>query len=89
MHSWVKSWAFFVLYALDLLVNTLAGGSPHETLSSRCYRLNHLRVYRWLEKVINTLAYPFDGPNHCEESYRNIVSGIYLPPRFYLKDPHE
>lgn|SRR5574340_778743 len=82
---WValKNWIFSVVYGLDLTLNAVIAGSPRETISSRCYRLNHILAYRVLEVIINTLAYPFDGPDHCRQSYLNIVNGTYLPWEFF------
>lgn len=81
----LKSWVFYVAYAPDLLLNALLDGSPRETLSSRCYRLSHIEVYRYMEIAINAIAEPFDGPDHCRQSYENIVSGKYLPWGFFEK----
>jgi hypothetical protein len=85
MPDWMKTWAFYVAYALDLLANALIAGSPCETISSRCYRLDHIPIYRCLEIIINAIARPFDGPNHCQQSYENIKAGAYLPWGFYEK----
>ncbi len=83
--SRINTWAFYVAYALDLLANSILAGSPHETLSSRCYRLDHIPVYRYLEIAINVAVKPFDGPGHCRRSYENIVDDKYLPWRFFEK----
>lgn len=79
------SWAFHIVYTLDLFLNAMIKGSPLETISSRCYRLNHIWQYRVCEVTLNTLAHPFQGPGHCEQSYRNLVEGTYLPKGFFDK----
>lgn len=79
----LKDWGFSIAYGLDLTINAVFRGSPRETISSRCYRLNHIPEYRALEVIINTLAYPFDGTDHCRQSYLNIANGTYLPWEFF------
>lgn len=81
----LKLWIFYMAYGFDLWFNAVLFGSPRETVSSRCYRLNHIRAYGVAEVILNTLAYPFDGPNHCKQSYDYIVEGRYFPPNFYTK----
>lgn len=81
---WVNigSWAFGVVYGIDLTLNAIVKGSPRETFSSRCYRLDDKWRYRAFEAVINAIARPFDGADHCKQSYQNIIDGRYLPPGF-------
>lgn len=82
----LSTWPFYIAYSLDLLANAVAGGSPCETLSSRCYRLNSInRTYHVLEVILNVIAYPVDGKDHCKQSYRCIVEGTYMPNHFYDK----
>lgn len=84
-----KTWGFYIAYASDLWLNALMRGSPRETVSSRCYRLNHIPAYRCAELVINAAAYLFDGPDHCKQSYLNIANGTYLPWEFFEKAQQE
>ncbi|HEU4830674.1 MAG TPA: hypothetical protein VFS65_00705 [Candidatus Saccharimonadales bacterium] len=78
-----KEWVYQVLIAEDQRLNAWTGGTADETLSSRCFRLNHKRGYRIAEIVINALFFPFQGKNHCESAYVKEVRGRHLPSRFY------
>lgn len=46
--------------------NTLA----HETFSARCGRLGDQKPYTFCKAVVDALALPFDGPNHCERAHQ-------------------
>jgi hypothetical protein len=50
-----------LLIALDQLVNTICGGDPDETISSRA-----AKWHPWLAVIIDRLF--FWQPNHCEQS---------------------
>lgn len=78
-----KEWVYQVTIALDQFVNTLLGGSADETMSSRCFRLDHIATYRALESGINFIFMPFQGPHHCEHAYMKEVLGRQLPYKFY------
>jgi|GEM_PF-2068461 len=79
------AWTFHVIYTLDLFLNALIKGSPLETISSRCYRLDYIWQYRVCEIALNAIARPFVGPEHCKQSYLNLVEGTYLPKGFFDK----
>lgn len=53
--------------SLDQLANTILGGYPDETLSSRSYRCHTVSTF-WtcMMYVINTL---FLNKNHCKEAF--------------------
>jgi hypothetical protein len=58
---WFGKGAFNVLVALDQLVNTIFGGDPDETISSRAGKLNGTRLWAtYLCKFLNWL-----DPGHC------------------------
>ena len=67
-----------VLIALDQLVNTLAGGWPDETLSSRAWRWTLAGVRSWPCRAIDALF--FWETDHCRESYESERLGRQLPP---------
>lgn len=67
-----------ILICLDQLCNTLLGGYPDETLSSRAYRLDVSQINSLPRKLIDTLLW-FDT-NHCEESFISERIGRQLPP---------
>lgn len=79
----MKEWAYQVFIAIDQLANTLLNGSADETISSRCFRLNHIRAYRWAEIFVNCLFFPFQGWDHCRNAYIKEVLGRQLPYEFY------
>lgn len=60
----ICKYIFNILVAIDQLANTLLGGDPDETISSRAGKLQH-RVW-WaslLCKILNKLDY-----KHCQNS---------------------
>jgi hypothetical protein len=81
----VKTWLFGIAYGLDLTFNAATFGSPRETFSSRCYRMDYLGypTFRVLRFIIDLAARPFDGAEHCKQSYENICNGVYLPQGFH------
>ena len=58
----VKQYFWNILISIDQLLNTLIGGDPDETISSRCGK-RKIKVCKWLCKALHM----FDK-NHCEES---------------------
>jgi hypothetical protein len=54
-----------ILISIDQFVNTLAGGNPDETISSRSYKLRKKGVY-WISNIIDGLL--FWQKDHCRES---------------------
>jgi hypothetical protein len=83
MWAWLKEYVYQNSIALDQSVNVLLDGSADETMSSRCYRLNHIRTYRILELCVNVLFRPFQGPDHCRHAYEKEILGRQLPSKFY------
>ena len=68
-----------VLIAWDQLLNTLLGGWPDETLSSRAYRLA-LVGSPWPMRAIDTMARCFGDKDHCWESYESERKRVQAPP---------
>lgn len=62
--SKVGKYFFNILVSLDQLGNTLIGGDPDETISSRAGKTmeNSILSY-WLCRVLHVL-----DPNHCKKS---------------------
>lgn len=83
MGNWIKEYIYQNFIALDQSVNVILAGSADETMSSRCYRLNHIRTYRILELIVNVMFRPFQGPDHCLHAYEKEVLGRQLPTKFY------
>ncbi|MGZ8339153.1 MAG: hypothetical protein ACXW2U_05510 [Telluria sp.] len=50
--------------------NTLA----HETFSARCGRLGERKPYIFWRVVVDAMARPFDGPNHCQRAHEKLRS---------------
>lgn len=65
MFQYVKN----LLIALDQLLNTILGGHPDETLSSRAYHLRRKGDF-WASNIINGIF--FWQRDHCRESKENI-----------------
>lgn len=66
-----------ILIAVDQLFNTLLGGWPDETLSSRAWRWEKDGVRSWPRRFIDTLFF-FD-PRHCRESYESEILRRQFP----------
>lgn len=54
-------WNLFI--ALDQLANTIVGGDPDETISSRCGKRVKITPCYWLCRALHLL-----DKEHCEES---------------------
>lgn len=67
-----------VQFAVDQLLNTLLGGWPDETLSSRCYRWARDGVRAWPRKLVDGLF--FWQREHCKSSYESEKEGRQSPP---------
>jgi hypothetical protein len=80
-----KEWVYQTVIGLDLLMNAILGGSAGETMSSRCYRLDHIPTYASLEKFVNALFYPFQGPEHCKHAYEKEILGRLCPQDFFAR----
>lgn len=61
----MKKWIWNLLVSLDQLGNTLTGGDPDETISSRSAKAKR-RGYRWGRVLC--LALNWFDPGHCEKS---------------------
>ena len=68
-----------VFIAVDQLVNTVAGGWPDETLSSRAYRLA-VDGTTWPMRCIDAVVWLFGDKDHCEASFNSERVGRQLPP---------
>ena len=69
-----------VLIALDQLCNTLAGGWPDETISSRSYRWDISGARHWPRRWIDRVAARLGDVDHCRASYESERTGRQLPP---------
>lgn len=68
----IRTYILNVLIGLDQFANTLIGGLPDETISSRVYR-NSLNY--WYAKPVRVLIDAIfrlvDGPEHCKQAYES------------------
>lgn len=84
--KFLKEWAYQSYLSWDNALNaTLFAGSADESISSRCFRLNHIRAYRVLEIAIDAGHYPFQGADHCKKAYLRDALGRQKPREFYKK----
>jgi hypothetical protein len=74
-----REWLYQNLIALDQQINTLFNGKADETISARCYRCNDRNPYKWMEKCINWLYKPLQGPDHCKHAYEKEFNGRQRP----------
>lgn len=71
----IKQYLFNVLVAADQLVNTICGGYPDETVSSRVYRASECehkcaKVVQW---ILNGIFLPFET-EHCRKAYESELN---------------
>ena len=64
MIAWFKRGALNVLVSLDQLGNTIFGGDPDETISSRCGKNNGVKW--WATTMCKFLNWI--DPGHCKEA---------------------
>ncbi len=76
------TWPCRMLIALDQLLNTLLGGWPDETLSSRAWRWELAGVRSWPRRLIDSLAALLGDHNHCRSSWESERTARQLPPEF-------
>ena len=60
----IKRWFVNVLLGIDQLVNTIAGGDPHETISSRAGKKDGKH---WLATALCWMLDKVDN-NHCRDA---------------------
>lgn len=78
----MKVWEYVrnCLIAIDQLANAILFGWPDETLSARCGRSIHRYPYKVWAALIDTLFYPFQGPNHCVNAYKKEMTRYHFHP---------
>jgi hypothetical protein len=76
----MPGYAYKLLVACDQLLNTLLGGWPDETLSSRCWRWHKDGVRSWPCRWLDTLAVLFGDRDHCRSAYDSERHRRQLPP---------
>ena len=70
--------------AVDQIFNTVLGGSPDETLSSRAYRTEQQnKIFGKIFRPVIDLLFFFD-PLHCYESYLAESTRRQLPDNFLI-----
>lgn len=73
---------FFLLIALDQLLNVILGGFPDETISSRCYRKSdESSVAKVCRYVLDFIFSPW-GKNHCEEAFKSELNRKHYSEEF-------
>ncbi|QWV06153.1 hypothetical protein KQ246_07050 [Pseudoalteromonas shioyasakiensis] len=63
-------WAFNGLYGIDITICNICHGTNLESISARSYRLRGDKRYYLQMKIIDVLAKPFDGDNHCQRAHK-------------------
>ncbi len=65
-----NTWAFNSLHSMDIAICSMCHGTKLESISARSFRLSHDKRYRYQMLVIDFLARPFDGDNHCRRAHK-------------------
>ncbi|BBW91802.1 hypothetical protein PS1M3_18890 [Pseudoalteromonas sp. PS1M3] len=63
-------WAFNSLYSIDIAICSICHGTKLESISARSYRLRNDKRYYYQMTIIDLLARPFDGHEHCRRAYK-------------------
>lgn len=63
-------WAFNSLYGIDVAICGICHNTKLESISARSYRLRHDPRYHTQMMIIDWLAKPFDGDNHCKRAHK-------------------
>lgn len=71
-----------ILIAVDQLINTVAGGYPDETFSSRCWRWSKDGKRDWPRKIVDDIL--FWDKDHCRESYESELLRRQCPPEMRI-----
>lgn len=71
-----------ILIAVDQLINTMAGGYPDETFSSRCWRWSKDGKRDWPRKIVDDIL--FWDKDHCRESYESELLRRQCPPEMRI-----
>lgn len=66
--QWVKAWFFKLLVVISQTINALIlNGEPDQTISSRAYSCNNVKMWSLVEQCINFVF--FWDENHCYKSW--------------------
>lgn len=72
----LKEYVYRNLVALDQLGNTLLGGYPDETMSSRLWRNQRYWYCRVAIKLVDcAFSWVSDTKTHCKDSYEAEIAG--------------
>lgn len=78
----VSIYIFFLLIALDQLINVIFGGFPDETISSRCYRASEKsKLANCLQCFLDFIFRPW-GKNHCQTAFESEVKRAHYSKEF-------
>ena len=75
------------LIALDQFLNTLyKDGFADETISARCWRMRHLKEWRWKLRLIDWVALNlFNQSGHCYNSFLSELNSSHLPREYHVQ----
>ncbi|MCG9711098.1 hypothetical protein L1D46_20210 [Pseudoalteromonas sp. Isolate3] len=65
-----STWAFNSLYSIDITICSICHGTKLESISARSYRLRSDKRYYYQMLIIDWLATPFDGKEHCRRAFK-------------------
>lgn len=71
-----------IMIAVDQLINTVAGGYPDETFSSRCWRWSKDGKRDWPRRLVDGLL--FWDKDHCRGSYESELLRRQCPPEMRI-----
>lgn len=69
-----KAYVWNLLIGIDQFFNSVLGGMPDETISSRCGRGQQYWYWRWLGAILNKIQ-----PRHIQIAVANEKAGAHLP----------
>lgn len=70
----VSTYCLNIGIAADQLANTIIGGHPDETLSSRCYRNSAKYWYAKAARIVLDVLFRPWGAEHCRHAYESELN---------------
>lgn len=74
----VADYCWNLAIAVDQLANTIIGGYPDETISSRVYRYSKEHRCANVIRIVLDLVFRPWGANHCQEAFESELERNHL-----------
>lgn len=82
----ISQYFFNVAVGIDQLGNTIIGGAPDETISSRCYRHSDDNRFAAVARKVIDFIFSIWEENHCYEAFKSEQERNHFPPELHSSD---